>query len=121
MAAFDAKAYRKEYWSRPENRARKNANAKKRAQNPWVRELRQNSQRKCLYGITAKQFRDFLVAQNDACAGCRIGVNETKPHVDHDHVTGKVRGLLCGNCNKAIGLVHDDPVRLRALAAYLEE
>ena len=41
-------------------------------------------------------------------------------HVDHDHETGKIRGLLCHACNIVLGLVKDDPDRLRLLANYLE-
>jgi hypothetical protein len=41
-------------------------------------------------------------------------------HIDHDHVTGRIRGALCHNCNHAIGQVKDNPDTLRALIAYLE-
>jgi hypothetical protein len=55
--------------------------------------------------------------QGGICAICR----ETKiDRIDHDHKTGKVRGLLCHCCNAALGLFRDLPDRLRAAAEYLE-
>ncbi len=64
--------------------------------------------------------------QKDKCAIC--GNNETMKHargtvnqlaVDHDHVTGKIRGLLCQRCNRALGLLRDDIAVLLSAAAYL--
>lgn len=40
--------------------------------------------------------------------------------VDHDHATGKVRGLLCHNCNRALGLLHDNPVTINNALEYLK-
>jgi hypothetical protein len=40
---------------------------------------------------------------------------------DHDHATGKFRGWICGHCNRALGLLKDNPTTLRALAGYLEK
>lgn len=48
------------------------------------------------------------------------GPSGRRLHIDHDHVTGTVRGVLCKPCNSALGLAEDDPARLRALADYLE-
>jgi hypothetical protein len=46
--------------------------------------------------------------------------NRQKPLVyDHDHLTGRFRGFVCGNCNSAMGHAGDDPARLEAMAAYL--
>ena len=67
--------------------------------------------------------------QNGRCLICddpvrMKGVGKTKTdiaHLDHDHSTGKVRGILCQNCNVAIGLLRDNPDLLRAAAEYLEE
>lgn len=70
------------------------------------------------YGITLEQYNEMLDAQGGACAIC----GETKErslHVDHDHVSGTVRGLLCDFCNIGLGHFQDDPDRLVAAAAYI--
>jgi hypothetical protein len=68
------------------------------------------------YGLTLEAFDDLLVAQGGGCAICG---NPNADNVDHDHVTGKVRGILCFNCNIAIGQVEDDEDRLAAAMAYV--
>jgi hypothetical protein len=72
------------------------------------------------FGLTADQY-DTLY-RDPRCAGC--GVQEsgkgTRLSIDHDHVTGKVRGLLCHDCNLTVGTAHDRPAILRNLAGYLE-
>jgi len=79
------------------------------------------------YHITAHQYRELLAAQGGSCAIC--GRVPTEFHVDHDHACcperkrscGQcVRGLLCPDCNGALGLMADAPERLRRAAAYLE-
>lgn len=75
-------------------------------------------------GVCNAKYAEILTAQRGACAICKSTLNSsryTKLAVDHDHLTGKVRGLLCTNCNTAIGLMKDSPLRLRAAASYLEE
>ncbi|MBE7186743.1 endonuclease VII domain-containing protein, partial [Jatrophihabitans endophyticus] len=52
------------------------------------------------YGITAKHADQMLAEQNGVCAIC---LEAPAAHVDHDHETGRVRGLLCFNCNGALG------------------
>lgn len=78
------------------------------------------------YGL-AKDAYDALVA---ACAGrcmvCRRTPQEANNRamsldVDHDHASGRVRGLLCGPCNCAMGLANDDPARLEQMAQYLRD
>lgn len=79
------------------------------------------------YGLTIEQYFALLDAQKGVCASC--GNPETSIDsytkqvreflvVDHDHVTGKVRGLLCSNCNVALGFLQDDPIRIEALLNY---
>ena len=59
----------------------------------------------------------MIEAQGGTCATC-----DAKPeHVDHDHRTGKVRGVLCFNCNQALGNVRDDPTTLQELTRYLRQ
>lgn len=68
------------------------------------------------YGITAEQ-RDLMEkVQRGRCAICKV--EGKKFHVDHDHGSGFIRGLLCFNCNAGLGQMGDSIPRLRKLAAY---
>jgi hypothetical protein len=59
----------------------------------------------------------MLAAQHGVCAICQTA---QAIHVDHDHRTGQIRGLLCLRCNAALGQLADDPLVLRRAARYLE-
>lgn len=76
------------------------------------------------HGLTHQQYDAMLTMQGGVCAICRSawkGWNGKQgPHIDHCHDTGRVRGLLCGDCNTALGRFSDDPVLLRRAADYLE-
>jgi hypothetical protein len=67
------------------------------------------------YGITGAEYDVMVEAQGGVCPGC----GGEPRHVDHDHKTGKVRGILCFNCNQALGNVRDDTTVLVRLVAYL--
>lgn len=75
------------------------------------------------YGLERADFDRMVAEQNNRCRICQRepGGNghHARLHVDHDHVTSRVRGLLCGNCNTMIGLAGDDPKILLAAAEYL--
>ena len=72
-------------------------------------------------GLTERDYEDRLTAQGNKCAVCKKDKNHKLAWMlDHNHKTGKFRGILCGHCNSALGHAHDDPMILRALAAYLE-
>lgn len=74
------------------------------------------------YKLTPEQFDELLERQKGGCAICDIQFDMIEPwqlHVDHDHVTGAVRGLLCHSCNTAIGLLGDDRAVLQRAIDYL--
>lgn len=79
---------------------------------------------KTKYGMNKTAYDALLVRQGNGCAICGSATpnrSMTKRFlVDHDHVTGAVRGLLCHPCNAAIGLLRDRPGVARTLATYLE-
>lgn len=129
------KAYNESYYQRNKARlqeaGRKNYLRRREAilqdrKENWVKyksiELKSN------FGITYSDYLRLLNKQNGVCAICqmpeqtvsRAGVRK-RLAVDHNHETGKIRGLLCSGCNQAIGLLHDDPSRAAALVAYLRE
>ena len=69
------------------------------------------------YGLTSADVEALVEAQGGRCAVCQ----ERDPqHVDHDHGTGEVRGVLCSCCNQGLGSLRDRAQLLRAGAAYLE-
>jgi len=70
------------------------------------------------YGLTLAQYRALQARQGNACAICRKVTRVLC--IDHCHVTGRVRGLLCLKCNSALGFYADDPRLLRAAIAYLK-
>jgi hypothetical protein len=69
------------------------------------------------YGIGADEVSELIAGQGGVCAICGRPDPE---HVDHDHATGVIRGILCFNCNGGLGQFGDDPLRLRAAIEYLE-
>jgi Recombination endonuclease VII len=109
-----------------ENRQRENESRRdyyKRTYTP------QNGKKKELqkFGLTLDSFSAMKEAQNDACAVCKRPeqINHTKGKkrelaVDHCHLTGRVRGLLCNACNTGIGKLKDSPQLLEAAIMYLK-
>jgi len=70
------------------------------------------------HGMTLEEYDEMAAQQGGKCAICGSEPSG-RLHVDHDHGTGRVRGLLCGGCNKSLGLMKDDPRRLLAAVEYL--
>ena len=91
------------------------------------RRVAQDYERKRKFGLTPEEYGKMLLAQGNKCAIC--GNEETATRldktkslaVDHDHKTGKVRGLLCCECNQGLGKFRDSREMLLSAARYLEQ
>lgn len=92
-------------------------NAERR--NPKRREQVRYAVAKHHYGVTKKQILEMRRVQQDKCLICSATL-EKKFHIDHDHETTAVRGLLCLLCNVGMGSFKDNPTLLRRAAFYLE-
>lgn len=93
-----------------------------RERHPNWREYAKNRQLKHTYGITLERYREMLSEQSGKCAICSKEHREGHRKglvVDHNHTTGKVRGLLCYGCNAAIGHLREDERLFKTALAYL--
>jgi len=90
-----------------------------------IREYKRNSptnHRRVRYGLDGEDVELMRLIQGNACDICRQPLStrsRRREHVDHDHQTGLVRGLLCGSCNTGLGCYRDDPALLASAIAYL--
>lgn len=71
------------------------------------------------YGITLEEYEEQVTLRENYCDICCEKVKTL--HVDHNHNTGKIRGYLCGSCNRGIGLLKDKSAICRSAAGYLEK
>ena len=85
--------------------------------------VRREGNLKRLYGITLKEYTELYTRQEGLCKICNLREISKRGllSVDHCHVTGKIRGLLCRKCNTALGLANDSVVILNTMIKYLEE
>lgn len=119
----------REYWrkSRSKDKEKYNEKIRKwRMANPQSMSL---AKRKCRlkksYGMTLAEYDAMCASQLGVCAICGNGPsmvgNNTKLVVDHCHNSKRIRGLLCDRCNRAIGLLRDDPNILQSAEKYLRK
>lgn len=118
LAEISKKANEK-YWSKPSNieLQRKRAKEWKKTHPLHGRKLRLRQ-----YGLDEKAYVKMLNDQCHVCAICGKTEWENRYrilYIDHDHVTGKVRGLLCNDCNTLLGKAHDNLDTIRASEKYL--
>jgi hypothetical protein len=90
--------------------------------------LKKNQRFRRRYGITVDIYEQLLEKQNGKCRICLQipkgihGSGRLKVlHVDHDHSTGEIRGLLCDNCNRGLGYFKDDSLLLQQAIIYLND
>ena len=95
------------------------AYAQKRAISVKAKQITHTSWLKCQYGLTPADFVEMLVRQSGRCAICDAAL--LLPHIDHDHLTGIIRELLCPDCNRGLGMFHDNTKLLRNAARYLKK
>lgn len=89
-----------------------------------VRQQKRRSHYKAAFGISLEEYAAMLEVQGGRCKLCQSDNPKSKRktglQVDHDHKTGKIRGLLCVPCNLALGHLQDSPELMRKAAAYVE-
>lgn len=88
----------------------------------WERSARKSHLQK-QYGLSVEDYEALLAQQRGKCAICGSEPGDSRgfrPHVDHCHETGRVRGILCGRCNIGLGSFRDDPNLLCAAISYLQ-
>lgn len=79
------------------------------------------------FGITPEQYNEMLIKQNGVCAICLkpeircVKGRISNLAIDHNHITGKIRGLLCYSCNIGLGMFKDNSQTLRNAILYLEK
>jgi len=86
-----------------------------REKDPWT--LTKRCARR---GITPAELVDRYERQEGCCAICRTEVPLIDSAIDHNHDTGEFRGVLCKQCNRALGMFKDSPAILRSAVEYLE-
>lgn len=110
-------AARREYYSRPEVKEHRRAIVKKKKAEGTYKFY----YIKFKYGLTRLDFENLLKSQDHKCAICfnEITWGDRKTHIDHCHTTGKIRGILCEQCNKGLGCFKDNENALRNAINYL--
>lgn len=127
VRAYNRKKSRERRAANPEasREAVRNYAASRKHDPSWAR-MRRSHQIKTLYGLTLDQAEEYMIAQWGMCAICKTKIvfqhkdRRHKACIDHDHITGKFRGLLCSPCNIALGCFRENPDTLRNAANYLE-
>jgi hypothetical protein len=106
-----------------ENSERLNAYRRERRGLPEVKRRDRDSYYRRKYGKTADEIDEIVELQGGRCLICKCELPErlASRHLDHDHETGKIRGVLCIDCNHGLGKFRDEPDLLLRAVVYLRE
>lgn len=103
---------------RAERKAKKEKKEPKKVIPTSEKEKNRDKRYIAIYGITLEQYNKMLIEQGGLCAIC--GNRDDKLVIDHNHSTGRVRGLLCGNCNTGLGMFQDNTELFKSAYTYLK-
>ena len=103
----------------PEYKKKKRRYAQNYYSKPEKREMAKNRVLTKQYGLTLSDYRAMLQLQEHKCAICERSIKEGTAYVDHDHGTGKIRGILCNHCNLAIGHLQESLKIAESVVFYL--
>jgi hypothetical protein len=115
-----------------ENKKARDNRAKRKKEDPKkYKRINKNNNFKRLYGITLEEFDQMFERAGSQCEICSKGLVKEREGskgptdnvavLDHCHTTGTVRAILCSQCNTALGLMKEDPTKIRQLADYAEK
>lgn len=110
--------YMKEYNSRQETKERVRVYGQSYRIQPDVKKRRHIQNRKQKYKLTHEEYLMMVEEQEGICAMC--GIASQSLVIDHDHVTGRVRGLICARCNMSLGILEDGELVAKA-RTYLDK
>lgn len=121
-----ANEYSRAYRAKNPHKVKETNQKQRERRKTWTKEQRRDKQRKYAFGIPEGWFAEQLQKQGGVCAICgnpsEVADSMKRDlHVDHDHKTGQVRGLLCGKCNPMLGLVDDSISLLEKAIEYLKK
>ena len=129
MSKYKTEAYREWHASHARKWRKSNGKRNYALQKRWktnnlekYRAIQANSSLKKNYGITTQQRDEMFISQGACCAICKAASSGRKGHawaVDHCHTTGRIRGILCHQCNAMLGYAKDNPKTLAAAIRYL--
>lgn len=114
--ADKVKEYRRRSFQK--NKDKLNAKQKDRYHN-LSKEQKREVLLKKKYKLSLEEFKNLILLQNSRCLICEVVFSSDKLVVDHCHTSGTVRGLLCNNCNMALGLIHENLRTAEGLVKFI--